>query len=55
MAWEDVVWKDVTKAVYDLLRDLGNRTKSKAGTHPTGRTYTNKTTGKGERNNPLSL
>ena len=44
-AWRDVVWKSVTELGYDLLRDLNGKFV-KAERTPTGRTYTNKTTGK---------
>lgn len=44
-AWRDVVWKSIQELGYDLLRDLHGK-YVKVEMTPTGRKYTNKTTGK---------
>ena len=44
-AWKDVVWKSMQDLGYDSVQDLHGK-YLKAEMTPTGRTYTNKTTGK---------
>lgn len=44
-AWRDIVWKSIQGMGYDLLRDINGKF-IKAEKVQTGRTYTNKTTGK---------